>query len=356
MRSRAISQYPFRTGALFGRNQWYIAAWSVEIGGDILSRTLLGEDVIFFRRDDRTVTALSGHCPHRWMPLGDAAREGDSIICPYHGARFGFDGACVLAPLQAHIPPRFGLKAYPAVERDFCVWIWMGDPARADPGLIPDAASVGLTQGWRIDLAPPRPLKARAQLLIENLFDQSHVDLVHPATLGGAVSHGDPADLEMVEAEDRFSVLRTLPPTPSDDGVRAVFPGIGDQLMARLRVEILGAALINSVGSRTFSLDSVDAPPRLMGEMNFLHGVTPETPTTTHYFTAITRNFAMDSAEFSEALLERNARVVAEDIAILEAIEHCIDAVGDARAEVSFASDAGAMQVRRRMERLIAQD
>jgi nitrite reductase/ring-hydroxylating ferredoxin subunit len=351
-----MSSYPFKAGPTFARNQWYLAAWSDEVGDAVLARTILGEDLILRRTSSGDVAALSGVCPHRWMPLAGAQVVEDAVVCPYHGARFGPGGQCVSAPMQDRVPPRFGLKSYPVVEQAPCIWIWPGDPALADAALIPDAASVGLTAGWRIEREPPRRMAARAQLLIENLFDQSHVDVVHPSTLGGAASHGDPGQQQMADLPHRFSVTRLMPPTPADDGVRAVFPEIGDYLMALLRVELLGVGLINSTGSQTFATDASGGSPRLVGEMNFLHGVTPETATSTHYFTAVTRNFAVDSDAFSAALLERNARVVLEDIVILEAIERRIDVVGDPRAETSFASDAGAVQVRRRLEKLIAEE
>jgi vanillate O-demethylase monooxygenase subunit len=88
--------------------------------------------------------------------------------------------------------------------------------------------------------------------------------------------------------------------------------------------------------------------------MNFVHGETPATETTTHYFAGMTRDFALDNAELSAALTERNERVIAEDVAMLEAIEPHLDAYADSAAEINFPADAAAMRVRRRMERLIA--
>ncbi|WP_293903720.1 hypothetical protein [Phenylobacterium sp.] len=210
--------------------------------------------------------------------------------------------------------------------------------------------------GWRVDVAPPRRLAARAQLLIENLFDQSHIEFVHPSTLGNAAARPDPIATEMVETETRFSVWRTVPPMAADDSSRAVFDGLGDYLMARIRVELLGVSLVNSVGSQTFNATADGQMLDLLGEMNFLHGVTPETATSTHYFTAAARNFARDADGISAALMARNDGVVDQDIAVLEAVERHLDALGDVRAEVTFASDAGAMQVRRRMERILTQD
>ncbi len=345
--------YPFKTDA-YARNHWYIAAWADEVAAP-LHRTILGEAVLLYRTAGGAVVASSAVCPHRWMPLTGADLDGDALVCPYHGARFDRTGRCVQAPLGQPIPERFALKSYPVVEQGPCIWLWPGDPDLAHVSRLPDAASVGLNGGrsWRVDRAAPMRVAARAQLVIENLFDQSHVETVHGATLGAAV-HAAPGPLDIDDSEARFSVYRRLPVTASDADARAVFAGVGPYLTARLRVEILGASLINSVGSQTYSADATGRALNLVGEMNFLHGVTPETATSCHYFPAVARNFSADNDAVSAALLARNASVIAEDIAILEAIEKRLDAVGDVRREVTFATDAGAMLVRRRMERLIA--
>lgn len=346
--------YPFGDGPAFARNQWYIAAWSFEIGDKPLARRILGQDVVLFRRPNCDAVALSGACPHRWMPLANAPVIDGTIACPYHGATFDHTGHCVRAPLGQHIRPQLALTAFPLLERRPCVWIWPGDPARADPALIPDVTPIGLDgEQWQKDLVAPYRLAARAQLLIENLFDQAHIEAVHPTTLGAGP---DEISIEIAQDERRLAVIRTLPPMAVDERTRGVFDGAGDYVTARLRVELLGAALVNSVGSQTFASDADGEPKQLLGEMNFIHAVTPETPTSTHYFTALTRNFALGDEMLSAVLLDRNERVVAEDMAILEAIEQRIDVLGDVQREVNLASDAGAILARRRIAALIARD
>lgn len=33
-------------------------------------------------------------CPHRGVPLTLGFQDGEGIVCPYHGLRFGEDGLC----------------------------------------------------------------------------------------------------------------------------------------------------------------------------------------------------------------------------------------------------------------------
>ena len=54
---------------MFLRNYWYVAAWDHEIGREPLGRTLLGEPVVMFRKQDGTPVAFEDRCCHRRAPL-----------------------------------------------------------------------------------------------------------------------------------------------------------------------------------------------------------------------------------------------------------------------------------------------
>ncbi len=51
------------------RNQWYVAAYGREVGREVFGRTICGESILFWRREDGTVTAMSDRCVHRRFPL-----------------------------------------------------------------------------------------------------------------------------------------------------------------------------------------------------------------------------------------------------------------------------------------------
>jgi len=110
--------------------------------------------------------------------------------------------------------------------------------------------------------------------------------------------------------------------------------------------------LVNGVGTQTFATDAQGSARRLVGSMNFLHGVTPSTDTTTHYFTAMTRDFVVDDDVLSDVLSRRNALVVGEDVTMLEAIEPQLDAHADIESEINYPTDAAAIRIRRRIEHL----
>src|ERR1700730_1637942 len=102
----------------FVNNAWYTAAWSFEVGRDLLARTFLNQPVVMFRQYDGTVVALADRCPHRFAPLSMGRVVGDSIECGYHGMRFNSMGTCVRNPMTESPPGKASLvRSYPIVER-----------------------------------------------------------------------------------------------------------------------------------------------------------------------------------------------------------------------------------------------
>ena len=123
---------------MFIRNAWYVAAWADEIGEAPLGRRICGEPVVLFRDRENRVAALLDMCCHRGAPfhIGKVVEQG--LQCGYHGLIFDHSGTCVHVPGQDRIVDRTRVRCFPVVERDAVVWIWMGDPALADPAKIPD--------------------------------------------------------------------------------------------------------------------------------------------------------------------------------------------------------------------------
>jgi len=173
----------------FIRNCWYVAAWEHEVvRGEAVGRTLLGDPVVLWRDGSGEVHAMADRCPHRHAPLSLGRVEGDRLRCQYHGLLFAADGICLAVPGSDIIPPNCAVATYPLVVRDSWVWVWMGDPALADPALVPKAFGLDdpafTMQSHQIDY------KAHYMLINDNLCDLSHVDFVHETTLGRASGGG----------------------------------------------------------------------------------------------------------------------------------------------------------------------
>ena len=88
---------------MFVREAWYVAAWSSEVGRDLLSRKICGAAVLLYRRPDGTPAAMADKCLHRMVPLSLGKLDGDTVVCGYHGFAYAADGRCVRIPSQDRI-------------------------------------------------------------------------------------------------------------------------------------------------------------------------------------------------------------------------------------------------------------
>ena len=185
---------------MFVRNAWYCAGWDYEVNqgkNSLVTRKIAGDRLVIYRKPDGKVVAFEDRCPHRQAALSLGRKEGDSLRCMYHGLKFGPDGRCVEIPGQSRIPDNACVRAYPTIEKDNWIWVWMGDPAKADAGLIPNAVGPS-APGWNVKTSKMH-VKADYRLEIANLADLSHISWVHENTVGGS--------LKYVDAPRRYEVI-----------------------------------------------------------------------------------------------------------------------------------------------------
>lgn len=184
---------------MFLRNCWYVAGWQAEFGRDLSARTILGDEIVIYRKSDGTPAALENACPHRKLPLSDGALRGDTVECGYHGLTFDCSGACVAAPTQpGNIPRRARVRSYPVAERYRLLWIWMGDPELADPKKIIeienfDNPAWGQTDGGAMEI------DCNYLWVCDNLLDPSHVAWVHVSSFAGAGTDNEPLKVDRLE-------------------------------------------------------------------------------------------------------------------------------------------------------------
>ncbi len=167
---------------------WYVVDWIDALPADALhARTILGEPLVIFRDSAGGFTALEDRCCHRLAPLSKGRLEEDGLRCMYHGMKFAADGRCIEIPGQQTIPDRARVRRYPMLVRGNWAWIWMGDPAAADPALAPDGvAHAG--PDWHM-ASGALDFAADYRLLNDNLLDLSHLSFAHENTLGWGAPH-----------------------------------------------------------------------------------------------------------------------------------------------------------------------
>jgi phenylpropionate dioxygenase-like ring-hydroxylating dioxygenase large terminal subunit len=183
----APDQLKFGEGFL--RDIWWFAALSSDLKpGKLARHEILGEPVMLGRSPGGQVVALRDICPHRAAPLsaGRFTREADgaeSVECPYHGWRFGADGACRAIPSlvegQAMDLGRIGVRRYPTAESQGLVFIWMGsDPRGAGEPDAPPPNFPGVV-GGRPKLVDRMDFEAHVDHAVVGLMDPAHGPYVH---------------------------------------------------------------------------------------------------------------------------------------------------------------------------------
>ncbi len=345
--------YPFQSEQSLVRNRWYMAAFSSEISREPLERTLLGLPVALYRKEDGSPVAMYGLCPHRYFPLAKGRVEGDALVCGYHGFTFGPDGKCVNVPSQGK-GLGFCQPTYPIEERGPVCWIWMGDPELCDPALIPPYEDFGLEQpGWQFSSPNYFRIKCRYQLLVDNLLDLTHLPYLHHHLSGGAVMVKMPLTEEQRERSYRVTRTGHLPFTPFHEllfGKDARFEGMSE---FQSLTDFYGPEFIRTNLPLTTAVEGMDEVPPELGALHILHGITPETENSTHYFGFSTRNFRLGDATLDEFQLGSDRKIRQQDVDALESVETRLEQAAGRQQELLVRSDGPAVKVRRMVQAMI---
>jgi len=309
-------------GGMHPRNAWYMAGWDRDVpAGEVAAMTILGQPLALARDDAGAVFVLEDRCPHRAAPLSLGRCEGGGLRCLYHGVRFAADGSAVEIPGQDHIPPALRVRTFPVVERHAAIWVWMGEPERADAGMIPDFAGYrhpawAMTPG-RLDYEAP------ARLIHDNLLDLSHVAYVHAASFAGGsdASAGGwlAAKVTNTVLPNGIAVERAMaamPPNPAGGGGTTE----GADVWSRYSFTVPGVFIQQTERYKQGTMDPANQQ-RCAGQSLFdtftCQAVTPLTATTTCYFFAFGPRAA--NADMQDFFADLGLRAFHEDKRMIEA-------------------------------------
>lgn len=337
-------------------NAWYMAGWGSELEKGVLpARKLLDEPIVMFRDAGNVAHALQDRCPHRFAPLscGRLLADKGAVQCGYHGLEFDGSGHCVLNPHgDGKIPAAAKVRSYPLVERFSVLWIWMGDPAHADPSRIPDFSCMD-PANWYVGKAYLRP-RANYRLEVDNILDLSHIEFLHPDSLGSESvrqphtevrQEGDYVwSLRFIESEvlpdaacDQFGVPRGL----------RVDRWLDVRWNAPSNLLLLGGATPTG-RPRSEAVGLTFTNPHLF---------TPETHSTSHYWFAMCqpRTDGPQAQDVADRVVETFANTFdREDTPMLERQQ---ESIGEedfwSLKPVLLVGDAAGVRVRRQLDNLI---
>lgn len=166
-------------------NLWYVVCFEEDVPQDRpLGVRMLGQEFALWRTAGDGIACVSNVCVHRGGALARGGVKAGRIACPYHGWEFGADGRCQKIPslgLEAGIPARARVDAYPVQRKYGMVWVFLGDLPESERPPLPDCFDAfAAADGWRT-VHGRFDYKANWQRVTENGLDTAHVHFVHPA-------------------------------------------------------------------------------------------------------------------------------------------------------------------------------
>ncbi len=335
-------------GPAFVRDSWYVAGRSNDFDQTLTAATLLSEEIVIFRGESGAPIALEDACPHRKLPLSRGQIQGDTVVCGYHGLTFDCTGSCVSAPTQENaIPKRAVVRSYPVEDRYGFLWIWMGDPDKADPADIIDIPNFD-NPSWGKTQCGAMAMACNYLYITDNLLDPSHVAWVHVTSFGGAGTDNRPLELE--ESDDAVVIYRWIASEPAPPYYAAMLP-FGDNCDRKQHYECrIPSTAVNMSVYTPPGQGGADKPLSDEAFVNISYNfITPVDEENSLYFWFQHRNMHPDDTALNQRMFEGAIMAFNEDKEILEEVQR-----GMAKRKTPYLNlglDAGAMRFRQKVDR-----
>ncbi|RYE95336.1 MAG: aromatic ring-hydroxylating dioxygenase subunit alpha, partial [Oxalobacteraceae bacterium] len=298
------------------------------------------------------VAALENACWHRLLPLSMGRLRDDQVICGYHGLVFNSSGRCTFMPAQQTINPSAQVRAYPISEKHRLVWVWMGDPALADPALLPDF-HWNDNDDWVGEGGTFYDLGCEYRLVIDNLMDLTHETYVHSDSIGDDNITSASFDVEHTDRTATISRWMLGIEPPPFWAKQLGRPGTVD----RWQVVYFQApsTVVGQVGVAVAGSGAPEGDKSQGVEGAFLAAIAPATDTTCHYFWNFVRKFRREDADLTRALniahVNGGTGVYDQDHVVLEAQQRAISA-NPRTPFYNLNIDAGALWARKAIDRM----
>jgi phenylpropionate dioxygenase-like ring-hydroxylating dioxygenase large terminal subunit len=332
------------------RNAWYPAAWSRDIGRELISRHILGDDIVLYRTSSGSVAALEDVCPHRFTPLSMGRLKGDTIECGYHGMTFDCRGECVRIPGQAIIPRNAKVRPYPIHENMGLAWIWMGDPALADPATVYDLPQFHDPR-WSAVEGDALRIDCHYLSLADNLCDPAHVSFVHLSTLGNPQGEDVPVHSES-PGKNKLLTWRWIIDAPAIPLFQKFGNFTGNVDRWHYYHYTAPSIAVIDFGSAATGTGAPEGARDNCIQIYACHFITPVDGDSCIDHWLFVKNFATD-ATTTQAMIEQFRLAFSEDKEILEAI-HRKERQLPTRRPLRLAIDAAPVRMRRMVEGMIA--
>lgn len=344
---------------MFLHDAWYMATTSDDLDADgKIGLTMLNQPVVIYRRTDGTAVALEDRCVHRMAPLSLGRVEGDNLRCMYHGLLFAESGRVIEIPSQDMIPQKACIRSYPVAEHSGWIWVWMGDPAKADEELLPPVYGIR-NPDWimpsdRLDYS------CNYQLINDNLTDLGHLSWVHIQSFGADSSWSNtPPEITPLPRGVRFNRwLRNIAPIPPL-GKAAAHESVDHWTSLEYHVPGIFHFYNALYPAGTADRYSGQEPDRNDAALLYDHytqqAVTPMTADTTRYTFSWGPSARLGSEDDAQIMRNILRSAFLEDKTMIEA-QHKIIALDPSRAPMPIVHDKGVILFQRLMQRLMREE
>lgn len=172
---------------------WFMIGPATDATPTPLPIRYFGKDLVLYRGESGAPYVVDAYCPHMGAHIGKNTTsyivldgehvQGESIRCPFHGWRFGPDGACNHIPYSdSFIPKAARLRHYPLVERAGILWVWHDEEEGAPDYDLPNFGGHYGEPGWvewKIDYMGD--LEVHGCEIVDNMADFGHFVPIHGA-------------------------------------------------------------------------------------------------------------------------------------------------------------------------------
>ena len=146
--------------------------------GTVVEIIFWKHSIALFRGADGSFHALENRCAHRQIKLSLGEVQGCRLVCAYHGWQYDEEGR------RADLPParnggnlpKPSIRSYPVKVRYGLVWLFPGNPERAQERQIPDIPELEGSARWAC-VPLSFTWSAHHSMVIDNVSDFTHAHL-----------------------------------------------------------------------------------------------------------------------------------------------------------------------------------
>ena len=146
--------------------------------GTVVEIIFWKRSIALYRGTDGSFHALENRCAHRQIKLSLGEVQGCKLVCAYHGWKYDQEGRRVdiLHDRSGGKLPKPSIRSYPVKVRYGLVWLFPGNPERAQNRQIPDIPELEGRKRWAC-VPLSFTWSAHHSMIIDNVSDFTHAHL-----------------------------------------------------------------------------------------------------------------------------------------------------------------------------------